>query len=51
MAEIKLQSLVPGAVPQRGPIFTEAGDTVQYDLKTSVTGNIEKQDQGRAKNK
>ena len=53
MAEIKLQSQVPGAVPQRGPIFTEAAwgfwqVRVQYDLKKTVTGNIEKR--GREKN-
>lgn len=49
MVEIKLQSQVPGAVPQRGPIFTEAAwgcwqVRVQYDLRKTVTGNIEKRD-------
>lgn len=49
MVEIKLQSQVPGAVPQRGSIFTEAAwgfwqVRVQYDLKKTVTGNIEKRD-------
>lgn len=48
MSEIKLQLQVPGAVPQREPVFNEAARgflevRVQYDPKKTVTGNTEKQ--------
>lgn len=47
MAEIKSLSRLPGAVSQRGPIFTEAvwrffrDGKVQYDLRSCATGNTE----------